>query len=131
MTKALGEGKNVDVVYLDFQKAFDRVHHGKLLKRLHDIGIGGSLLNWLDSWLLHRSQRVMINGEFSDWTSVTSGVPQGSVLGPILFLMFIDNLDQDVDGIVSKFADDVKLLGLVRNQTDRELLQSNLNTIAA
>ena len=74
----------MDVVYLDFQKAFDKVPHQRLLFKLK-----ARVINWLEKWLTHRKQRVIIDGEISNWKSVLSGVPQGSVLGPILFLIYI------------------------------------------
>ena len=79
----------MDVVYLDFQKAFDKVPYQSLLFKLKAHGICNDVINWIKKWLTHIKQRVIIDGEISNWKSVLSGVPQGSELGPILFLIYI------------------------------------------
>ena len=83
------DGSPVDVVYLEFQKAFDKVPHQRLLLKLKVHGIGNDVINWIKEWITHRRQKVIVDGEISNWKSVLSGVPQGSVLGPILFLVYI------------------------------------------
>ena len=79
----------MDIVYLDFQKVFDKMPHQRLLLKLKAHGIGNDVINWTEMWLTHRRQRVIVDGEISNWKSVLSGVPQGSILGPILFLIYI------------------------------------------
>ena len=109
ITKWVDDGSPVDVIYLDFQKAFDKVPHQRLISKLKSHGMGNSLINWIEQWLTDRRQRVVVEGEVSSWKSVLSGVPQGSVLGPILFLVYINDLEEGVTGKILKFADDTKL----------------------
>ena len=88
ITKWVDDGSPVDVVYLDFQKVFDKVPHQRLLLKLKAHAIGNDVINWIESGL-HTEDRVVVDGEISNWKSVLNGVPQGSVLGPILFLIYI------------------------------------------
>ena len=102
----MDEGSPVDVIYLDLQKAFDKVPHQRLILKLKSHGMGNSIINWIGQWLIDRSQRVVVDGEVSSWKSVLSGVPKGSVLRPILFLVYINYLEEGVTGSILKFADD-------------------------
>lgn len=132
LTALLDKGHNIDVFYLDFSKAFDRVPHQRLLAKLEAHGITGEILNWIRSWLSDRKQCVVLNGSQSEWTSVPSGVPQGSVLGPLLFIIFINDIDNAVDVVhccLLKFADDTKGLHKVSNVSDAEKLQKDLDNL--
>ena len=122
-------GSPVDIIYLDFQKAFDKVPHQRLLLKLKAHGIGDSITDWIEQWLTDRRQRVVVDGEVSNWKSVLSGVPQGSVLGPILFLIYINDLDDSITSNVLKFADDTKLFRKVNTDGDKQHLQNDLDRL--
>ena len=109
MTKVLDEGDPLDIIYLDFAKAFDKVPHKRLIKKLEAHGIAGNVSRWIKNWLTDRRQRVNINGKTSNWANVLSGVPQGSVLGPLLFLIYINDIDDGIISKIWKFADDTKI----------------------
>ena len=107
--------KAVDLVYLDFQKAFDKVPHERLMVKVNAHGIQGDAARWIRNWLAGRRQRVCINQSYSNWASVTSGVPQGSVLGPLHVIIYINDLDTNIVIKMYKFADDTKLCHRARN----------------
>lgn len=129
LTSSLDEGDNVDAIYLDFSKAFDKVPHLRLGRKLEGHGITGKCLQWIQNWLSARKQRVVVEGEFSDWKKVTSGVPQGSVLGPLLFLVYINDLDKGIIAKLSKFADDSKLLKSLKSAADANAIRNDLLTL--
>ena len=99
------------------------------LLKLKAHGIGNGMINWIEKWLIDRRQRVVVDGEVSNWKSVLSGVPQGSVLGPILFLIYINDLDDDITSKVLKFADDTKVFRKIKSDADRQHLQDDLNKL--
>src|SRR6266496_3704942 len=129
VTSTLDSRKPVDIIYLDFAKAFDKVPYQRLLKKLYAHGIGGKTLLWIQSWFTGRRQKVGLNREFSDWCDVLSGVPQGSVLGPLLFLIYINDIDEYIVSKLGKFADDTKLCRGISNNNDADILRSDLNLI--
>ena len=132
VTKLLEEGKNVDVIYLDFGKAFDKLDFKIALRKLYELGVCGKLFKWIESFLTGRTQKVVVQGQSSNEAAVISGVPQGSVIGPLLFLIMIGDIDKNVvSSSVSSFADDTRVLRGVNSQQDVEELQKDLQTIYA
>ena len=119
----------VDVVFLDFAKAFDSVTHKRLLLKAHYYGIRNKSNTWLRSFLTGRSQRVVVNGSNSTWSPVLSGVPQGTVLGPILFLMFINDLPHNIASGIKLFADDCVFYRPINSTEDHLALQRDLDQL--
>ena len=128
-TESFDKRKQLDVSYLDFSKAFDKVPHKRLVLQLKRHGIDGKTLNWIENWLSGRQQRVLLNGNKSQWKDVLSGVPQGSVLGPLLFLVFVNTIDDDVDSKVLKFADDIKIFKVIEGKQDQDIFQADLDKL--
>ena len=129
VARLIDEGNPVDIIYLDFSKAFDKVPHKRLIEKLKAHGIKGQVVNWIEEWLRDRKQRVVVNGESSNWEKVVSGVPQGSVLGPVLFTVFINDLDDKITSKISKFADDTKLIGPAGTKEMTDIIQEDLNKL--
>uniref|UniRef100_A0A8C5LYI6 Reverse transcriptase domain-containing protein n=1 Tax=Leptobrachium leishanense TaxID=445787 RepID=A0A8C5LYI6_9ANUR len=113
VTKIIDTGGAVDIAYLDFSKAFDTVPHRRLINKLQSLSLDSNIVDWIRQWLSDRQQRVVVNGVYSAQGLVTSGVPQGSVLGPILFNIFISDIAEGINGKVCLFADDTKICNRV------------------
>jgi hypothetical protein len=130
-TLAIKDFHSVDVAYIDYRKAFDSVCHSKLLTKLRGYGFGTNLINWIFAYLTDRTQKTCINGHLSSNGKVISGVPQGSVLGPILFLLYINDVIDIFDhGVEARlFADDLKLYSSITSDSDSIRLQMNLQQL--
>jgi len=126
ITKALADGYNIDEILLDFAKAFDSVLLMRLLLKLDCLGIRNKLLTWCKSFLSDRWQRVLVGEFMSDWEKIDSGVPQGSVLGPLFFVVFINDLLVRIKNVGKLFADDTKLLAIIKSVLDQISLQDDL-----
>ena len=129
LARKSSQGKQTDLILLDFSKAFDKASHSKLFMKLHSYGIRGSTLSWIKAFLSNREQKVVIEGEESDSVPVTSGVPQGSVLGPILFLVYINDFPQDIVSQVRLFADDTAIYLTLEDKGDSDTLQRDLDRL--
>ena len=114
---------------LDFSKAVDKVAHKRLLLKLEYYGIRGLVLAWIKAWLIGRTQQVAFEGEFSEKSCVRSGVPRGTLMGPLCFLLFVNDKGNDITSNIKLFADDTLLYGLVHNSNDAISLQSDLEKL--
>lgn len=133
LASSLDKAEQIDVIFLDFSKAFDRVPHSKLILKLQKIGLPITLIKWIQCYLSNRKQFVKINSCFSTTLPVTSGVPQGSVLGPVLFLIYINDISDVIDASsigLKLFADDCVLFKRISSSSDQANLQSNLDAVS-
>ena len=130
LVKSLADGNQIDIILLDCSKAFDKVPHQRLIHKLNYYGIRDKNLNWITDFLGNRQHQVLLNGIPSSKLSVDSGVPQGLVLTPTLFLLFINDLPEHVNCNVRLFADDCLLHRNVNNLSDSDLLQKDLTNLA-
>ena len=120
----------MDIISLDFAKAFDKVPHTRLLHKLDNYGVRDNVKRWIESFLSQREQQVILDGVRSDTAEVLSGVPQGTVLGPLLFLCFINDLPESIKSSQAKlFADDSLLFMVIKNDSDIALLQGDLSAL--
>ena len=126
----LDKGQNLDFIYLDCAKAFDMLPYQGLLIKLQAYGIQGHILKWIESFLENRKQQVRIGSSYSNWVDVKSGIPQGSVLGPTLFLVYINDLPEVVENTVKLFADDTKIYKVVDSKEDCSNLQEDLHKLS-
>ena len=126
LAKTIQDNKSVHAAILDFSKAFDKVPHQRLLRKLEYYGIRENLLKWFESFLIGRTQSVICDGSQSKSIMVTSGVPQGTVLGPLLFLLYVNDLPANLQSSVRLFADDALLYGIISNEVDCNRLQADL-----
>ena len=130
VVKNMQSGAPTDVIVMDFSKAFDKVSHQKLAWKLHRCGIGGKTNNWIQSFLRDREQSVVVNGETSTPAAVDSGVPQGSVLGPSLFLFYINDIPDNITSTVRLFADDTIVYIALKPTSNNTILQADLDHLA-
>ena len=128
-TKMIDDGLPIDIIYTDFEKAFDRVPHQRLLRKIKNMGITGMIHSWISAFLTGRIQRVRVERELSSWAQVKSGIPQGSVIGPILFVIFINDMPDIVNSMCQLFADDAKIFRSVSSNNDNKKLQDDLDRL--
>ena len=126
---ALDHQKQVDIILIDFSKAFDTVPHQRLLSKLKYYGITGEAYNWIQIWLTQRTQLIVLDGECSDLAPVLSEVPQGTALGPLMFLLYINDISKHINSSLRLFADDCLLYRVISCREDAASLQDDLNRL--
>ena len=128
LSRSIDDGQNIDILYLDFRKAFDQVPHHRLLLKLRSYGFVGNISKWIEDFLSDRTQKVRVGDSYSANAKVLSGIPQGSILGPILFTVYINDLPHGISSSCKNFADDTKIFDIANNyrliQQDMKLLQT-------
>ena len=129
--KILDKKGQFDTFILDFEKAFDTPPHELLKSKLFSYGIGGTTLNWINAFLCFRQQRVVVNGIKSDWAPVVSGVPQGTVLGPLLFSLYMNDISVDIESEIRLFADDCVCYREIKNEEDTLKLQRDIDRLGS
>jgi len=130
-SEAVDMGNEIDVLYTDFEKAFDKVNHEKLLLKLNMYGVNGNVVGWIKEYITNRKFQVRVNGKLSECFYVKSGVPQGSVLGPVLFIIYVNDIFELCDGKIEMYlyADDAKLFTVIKSANDQFLLQMCINSL--
>jgi len=128
-TEPMDMGNNMDAVYLDFAKAFDSVLHQRLLMKIKGYSISGKIRKWIEYILFQRNQQVVVNGMKSLVALVLSGIPQGSVLRPFLFICFINNMPEVVHSSIQMFPDDIKIFRTLNNPKQAQLLQDDMDAL--
>ena len=130
LARGMDQRKTAKIIFADISKAFDKVWHGGLLDKVHRLGIRGNLLRWLKDYLADRFQRVVLKGSTSSWLKIIAGVPQGSIMGPLLFMIFVDDIIRNLDCMACLFADDVNLFAIEQNEEECiKRLQPNVDKI--
>ena len=119
----------MDEIILDFAKAFDLVPHRRLVQKIKAYGVTDGMSNWFEDFLACRKQRVTIGEASSKWSDVLSGVPQGSVLGPLLFVIYINDLSDKIENVTKLFSDDSKIISVIKEKLEVEKLQKDLNEV--
>lgn len=126
LSSSIDESGQIDCIFLDFQKAFDSVSHALLLQKLKSFNLDLNVIIWIENYLKHRRQCVVLNGKASSYVDVTSGVPQGSVLGPLLFLIYINDISVGISSSIRLFADDCVVYRKIKSEQDASQLQNDL-----
>ena len=129
VARNLDLGHQTDMILLDFSKAFHTVPHQRLLAKIENYGIQGKVRNWIEAWLYHRYQTVVVEGERYNRVHVKSGIPQVTVLGPLMFLIYINDIGDAVKSQIRLFADDSLLYGVVNGDEDAKALQEDLDRL--